>query len=191
MYLPPGYQPGQTWPVILALGEAPRGAEGPRAPRGLMDVVRIHPERYPAVVVMLQCPPAGDVSEVAVQALESTFREFGGDRKRVYLAGQSQGAQGAMQLAALYPGRFAAVVAVSGRYTDRSMAKNLKGQRVWVWHGDADKEVPVSEIRSLVAQLREAGSATLYTELSGLGHDISDTVYLDTAVSDWLFKQQK
>jgi hypothetical protein len=30
-----------------------------------------------------------------------------------------------------------------------------------------------------------------YTELPGLGHDLSDTVYLDEAVSTWLFAQRR
>jgi hypothetical protein len=43
-----------------------------------------------------------------------------------------------------------------------------------------------------VEQLKAAGSSSIrYTELSGLGHDIFDTVYLDEAVSTWLFSQRR
>ncbi len=198
VYLPPGYRPGQAWPVILALhGTGARGTDGVR-PRtqSLAEAARVHPERYPAVLVLPQCPPdrewSGEVADFALQALENTLVEYSGDRKRVYLAGQSMGARGAVQLAAKYPERFAAVVAVSGRYTDRSVVGRLKGLPLWMWHGDADTVASVSESRSLVEQLKTAGSNTVrYTELSGLGHDIFDTVYLDEAVSTWLFAQRR
>jgi predicted peptidase len=102
------------------------------------------------------------------------------------------GARGAVLLAARQPERFAAVLAVAGRHPDRSMVERLKRLPLWVWHGDADTVAPVSESRSLVEELKRAGSRSVrYTELSGLGHDIFDTVYLDEAVSTWLFAQRR
>lgn len=198
VYLPPGYRKGQPWPVILALHDAnERGLDGehPRA-RSLAEAVRIHPERYPALLVLPQCPPqhdwSGDVADFALQALETTLGEYGGDPKRVYLTGQSMGAWGAVQFAARYPDRFAAIVAVSGRYPDPDLVRRLKGLPVSMWHGEKDKEVPVDESRAMLKLLKNAGNRSVqYTELSGLGHDIADTVYLDAAVSTWLFAQHR
>ena len=198
VYLPPGLNSSHPWPVILALHDA--GAQGPDGTRpshqSLVEAVRIHPERYPALLVLPRCPPrqdwSGDVADFALEALERTVHEYGGDPNRVYLTGQSMGAQGAMQFAARYPERFAAVVAVSGRYPDHALVSRLKGMPVWMWHGDADAEIPVTESRVMLELLKAAGSTTArYTELSGLGHDITDTVYLDEAVSTWLFKQHR
>jgi predicted peptidase len=198
VYLPPGYQRSRPWPVILALhGAGSRGTDGQR-PRtqSLAEAARLHPERYPAVLVLPQCPPdrewSGAVADFALEALERTVVEYGGDRERVYLAGQSMGARGVVQLAARDPKRFAAVVAVSGRYPDRSVPQKLKGLPLWMWHGDADTVVPVAESRALLELLKAAGSRSVrYTELPGLGHDIFDTVYLDEAVSTWLFAQRR
>jgi predicted peptidase len=198
VYLPPGYRRGMAWPVILALhGAGSRGTDGMR-PReqSLAEAAQLHPERYPALLVLPQCPPdrewTGALADFALEALERTVVEYGGDRQRVYLTGQSMGARGAMLLAARQPERFAAVLALSGRHTDKSVVERLKRMPLWVWHGDADPVVPVAESRSLVEQLKNAGSSTVrYTELSGLGHDIFDTVYLDEAVSTWLFAQRR
>ncbi|HEX5753128.1 MAG TPA: alpha/beta hydrolase-fold protein [Archangium sp.] len=198
VYLPPGYRSGPKWPVILALhGAGSRGTDGqlPRT-QSLAEAARVHPERYPAVLVLPQCPPdkdwSGDVADFALEALERSIQEYGGDRTRVYLAGQSMGARGVVQLAGRYPERFAAVVAVAGRYPDREMVGKLKGLPLWMWHGDADAVVPASESRSLVEQLKASGNDSVrYTELSGLGHDIFDTVYMDEAVSTWLLKQKR
>jgi predicted peptidase len=198
VYLPLGYRPGQQWPTILALhGAGSSGTDGlgPRN-QSLAEAARARPERYPALLVLPQCPPerdwSGDLADFALEALERTLVEYGGDRKRVYLAGHSMGARGAVQLATRHAERFAAVVAVAGRHQDARGVDRLKGMPLWVWHGEADTVVPVSESRALVEKLRAAGSKSVrYTELSGLGHDIFDTVYLDEAVSTWLFAQRR
>ena len=198
VYLPPGYRRGRAWPVILVLhGAGSRGTDGllPRT-QSLAEAARLHQERYPAVLVLPQCPPdrewSGEVADFALEALERTVVDYGGDRQQVYLAGQSMGARGALLLASRAPERFAAVVAVAARQPDRSAVSRLKALPLWVWHGDADAEAPVSESRSLVQALKAAGNSSVrYTELSGLGHDIFDTVYLDAAVSTWLFTQRR
>lgn len=198
VYLPPGYQRTHSWPVILALhGAGSRGTDGQQSrTQSLAEAARRHPERYPAVLVLPQCPPdrewSGDVADFALESLERTVAEYGGDRRRVYLAGQSMGAWGVVQLAARYPERFAAVVAVSGRYPDHSVTEKLKGLPLWMWHGDADTVVPAAESRALLELLKAAGNRSVrYTELPGLGHEIFDTVYLDEAVSTWLFAQRR
>ncbi|ATB30306.1 alpha/beta hydrolase-fold protein [Melittangium boletus] len=198
VYLPAMYRPGQRWPVILALhGANSRGTEGvlPRNQR-LAEAVRQYPERYPALLVLPQCPPgrdwSGDVADFALQALERTLAEYEGDASRVYLAGEPIGAHGTVRFAARVPERFAAVLAVSEHSADRSVAERLKGVPLWMWHGEADKEVSVSESLAFLRLIKAVGNTTVrYTELSGLGHDIFDTVYLDEAVSTWLFAQRR
>jgi len=198
VYLPPTYRPGQRWPVILALhGANSRGTEGvlPRNQR-LAEAVRRHPERYPALLVLPQCPPgrdwSGEVAEFALQALERTLSEYEGDPSRVYLAGEPIGTHGTVRFAARRPERFAAVLAVSEHSADRAVAERLKGMPLWMWHGEADTEVPMSESLAFLQLFKAVGNTTVrYTELSGLGHDIFDTVYLDAAVSTWLFDQRR
>lgn len=199
VYLPPGYREGQELPVILALhGAGSRGSDGLR-PRqqSVAAAAQAHPERYPAVLVLPQCPRdrswSGPVADFALAALERTLAEYGGDRSRLYLVGQSLGARGVVRLAARYPDRFAAVVAVAGRHPEREeSAKKLKALPLWAWHGDADPDVPVSESRALVESLKAEGSQLVrYTELPGRGHDIFDEVYLDEALSRWLFAQRR
>jgi predicted peptidase len=199
VYLPPGYRKGQELPVILALhGAGSRGSDGlePRK-QSVAAAARAHPERYPAVLVLPQCPRgrtwSGPVADFALAALERTLAEYGGDPRRLYLVGQSLGARGAVHLAARYPERFAAVVAVAGRHPGREeSAKKLKALPLWAWHGDADPDVPVTESRALVELLKAEGSQRVrYTELPGRGHDIFDDVYRDEALSRWLFAQRR
>lgn len=199
VYLPPGHRPGQALPVILSLhGAGSRGADG-QEPRkqGVVLAALKHPERYPAVLVLPQCPKgrtwSGEVADAALAALERTLEEYGGDRSRLYLVGQSLGARGVVHLAARYPEKFAALVAVAGRHPGREeSARQLKALPLWAWHGDADPDVPVEESRALVALLEAEGSQVVrYTELPGRGHDIFRDVYVDESVSRWLFEQRR
>ena len=80
--------------------------------------VRDHPERWPFIIVMPQCPqdaywtdPAS--MEMAIAALDRETAEFNGDPDRTYLTGLSLGGYGAWELARLYPHRWAAVAIVS------------------------------------------------------------------------------
>ena len=198
VYLPSTWRSGQSWPVILALhGAGARGTEGTRArEQRLAEAVRTYPARYPALMVLPQCPPqrdwSGDVADFALQALEATLKEYGGDPKRVYLTGEPIGAQGTLGVAARLPERFAAVLAVSEHPAEREVVERLKGLPLWMWHGDADKEAPVAESRAFLRLFEAVGNKSVrYTELPGLGHDIFDTVYLDEAVSTWLFAQRR
>jgi predicted peptidase len=197
VYVPPGHRPGL--PVLLALhGAGSRGADGlePRK-QSVVTAAQKHPERYPAVLVLPQCPRgrtwSGEAADFALAALERTVTEYRGDRSRLYLVGQSLGARGAVHLAARYPGRFAALVTVAGRHPgSEESARKLKALPIWAWHGDADADVPVEESRALVERLRAEGSQVVrYTELAGRKHDIFEDVYFDESVSRWLFEQKR
>ena len=48
---------------------------------------------------------------------------------------------------------------------------------IWVFHGDADKTVPVEESRNMVKALKTAGANVQYTELSGVEHNAWDAAY--------------
>ena len=56
---------------------------------------------------------------VAMAELDQTVKEFNGDESRLYLAGFSLGGYGVWTTAAMYPGKFAAIVPMSGRVLPR------------------------------------------------------------------------
>ena len=122
VYLPDGWNRQQTWPVILFLhGSGERGSEGMDETQiGLPQAIRLHPERWPFVVVMPQVPFSHhhwtdpDMMAMAMAALDAEVKEFHGDRDRVYLTGLSLGGYGTWEIAKAYPHRFAALVPVCG-----------------------------------------------------------------------------
>jgi hypothetical protein len=74
----------------------------------LPQAVRDHPERWPFVIVMPQCPLPNywtdpEMLAMAMAALDQETAEFHGDPERTYLTGLSLGGYGAWELARLHP----------------------------------------------------------------------------------------
>jgi predicted peptidase len=218
VYLPPGFDPSRTWPVILFLhGAGERGTDGVQPSAvGLGPVLRAHPERYPALVVFPQAPPGqvwfGDLARVATTALDQTMAEFRGDPERVYLAGLSMGGYGTWTLASENPDRYAAIVSVCGgivpppglrmRVTqlppslqadDPYAATAARVSRIpaWLFHGAEDTSVPVTESRRIAAALKQAGGSPRYTEYEGVGHNSWDRAFADPELPQWLLAQRR
>ena len=146
----------KQWPVILFLhGRGERGSEGMwQTQIGLPEAVRDHPERWPFVIVMPQCPLAHywtdpEMLTLAMAALDQETAEFHGDPERTYLTGLSLGGYGAWELARLYPQRWAAIAIAAGgvfwsyapeRWQEASTlpaeyARALGRTPVWLFHG--------------------------------------------------------
>lgn len=216
VYVPRGFDRTRRWPVILSLhGSGERGSDGVRQMQiGAAAAIRSHPERVPAIVVFPQAPAGtrwlGEPADAAIAALERSIEEFGGDRDRVYLTGLSMGGYGTWHLALAEPHRFAALVVVCGgllphettEAVQRSpltmaaadpyafVARELRRVPVWIFHGSADRTVPVEESRRMADELRAAGGDVRYTEYEGVGHDAWTRAYAEPELWIWLFAQR-
>lgn len=200
-------------PVILFLhGAGERGSDGMKQTLvGIGPVLRKHPERVPAIVVMPQVPAdqrwLGDPADAAMKALDASIAEFGGDPHRVYLTGLSMGGYGTWHLALAHPDRFAAIVPICGgllpHETTTSIrqspltagtsdpyaftAKALKSIPVWIFHGGSDPIVPVSESRRMAEALRAENADVHFTEYRGVGHNSWDRAYAEEDLWRWMF----
>ena len=203
--------------VILFLhGAGQRGSDGERQTEiGLPAVLRERPD-FPAVVVMPQSPRSAwwgnpRIEALALAALDRAIAEFGGDPDRIYLTGLSLGGYGTWAFAYRYPDRFAALVPVCGGVTPRNSrlptpdwhpgavrpddpfgeaAGVLAGIPVWIFHGDRDRRIPVTESRRMAEALRAAGGSPRYTEYPGVGHDSWTPAYREEGLYEWLFAQR-
>ena len=218
VWVPPGFDRGRSWPVILFLhGAGEAGTDGVQQTEvGLGPVLRSHSERFPAVVVFPQAPPGevwlGDVARAATAALDQTIAEFRGDPDRIYLAGLSMGAYGCWVLAFEKPERYAAIVSVAGGIVPpaarlarlrelpptlkaddpyAATAARVKGIPAWLFHGADDPTVPVTESRRIVAALEQAGASPHYTEYEGVGHNSWDRAFADPELPKWLLAQRR
>jgi homoserine O-acetyltransferase len=204
-------------PVILFLhGAGERGDDNLKQTLiGLGPVLRDHPERVPAIVVMPQAPLdqrwIGAPADAAIKALDESIREFGGDRERIYLTGLSMGGYGTWHIALAHPNKFAALVPICGgilpgptvtsvRQSPLTVGKSdpyaftaraLKHIPVWIFHGGADPVIPPSESRCMYEALRAEGADVHHTEYPGVGHNSWDNAYADEEMWRWLFAKVK
>src|SRR5205085_12595084 len=95
VYVPREFSRSKTYPVILALhGGGGYGSDGLKQTEGaLAKVIRLNPERFPAIVVFPQAKADGtpgwqqEGGKAALAALDQSIKEFRGDARRVYLTG--------------------------------------------------------------------------------------------------------
>ena len=179
VYVPRDYDPRRAWPIVLALhGGGEYGSDGIRPTVGaLAKAIRLHPDRFPAIVVFAQAHADGTPGwqlksgEAALVEVDETVTEFHGDSSRIYLTGYSAGGNGAWFLAYHNPQRFAALIVI--------------------FHGDADQNVSVEESRRMASSLRAVGANVRYTELTGVDHAAWDQAYDDAEMVTWLLAQRR
>ena len=197
----------KQWPIILFLhGRGERGSEGMwQTQIGLPQAVRDHPERWPFVIVMPQCPLPGywtdpDMLSMAMAALAQEAAEFHGDPDRTYLSGLSLGGYAAWELARLYPHRWAAIaIAASGifwsyapeRWQEASTlpaeyARALGRTPVWLFHGADDPLVPPRESELMFEAFKGSGGHIRLWLYQGLKHDCWTRAYNEPELPRWL-----
>ena len=123
LFPPPGEAPdskgqasGQGYPLVVLLhgrgGRAENMARFWRPAAEKIGAVLVVPEAFAAYGNGFQWGPANEAFDRVTQAIEFAAERHPIDRRRVIVAGFSQGAQVALFSAARDPGRFAGVVAI-------------------------------------------------------------------------------
>jgi predicted peptidase len=195
VYVPRTYDPAKTWPLVVFLhGRGERGDDGlQQTAIGIGQAIRLHPERFPCIVVMAQCPESGHwdaaVNGITV-SMEQTIAEYSIDPARITLTGLSMGGYGTWMYGAARAEQFAALMPICGG-GDTGDAPALATLPIWAFHGDADDVVNVEESRAMVTAVKEAGGKIKYTEYPGVGHDSWTAAYNDAKAIKWLLKQRK
>ncbi|HVN75527.1 MAG TPA: dienelactone hydrolase family protein [Thermoanaerobaculaceae bacterium] len=209
VYVPRGYDPARTWPLILFLhGSGESGTDGSRElAQGLPRELVWNPDAWPFIVVMPQKPSQDleweQLETEVMTLLAQVRREYSVDPTRLVLTGLSQGGHGAWVLAARHPGMWAAVVPVCGygparrpgsgdlTGTPGELAARIGSVPVWAFHGEADDVVPVGETRAVVDALKAAGSPPRVTIYPGVGHGCWERAYGEPELPRWLLAQRR
>ncbi|HTV63377.1 MAG TPA: prolyl oligopeptidase family serine peptidase [Verrucomicrobiae bacterium] len=149
----------------------------------------------------------------ALEVLNIARAELHPDPQKIYLTGHSMGGHGAWQLGALFPDHFAADGVSAGwisffsyaggtRFTNATpveailqraaaasdtllMKSNYLQEGIYILHGSADDNVPVTEARHMNAVLSQFDHDYIFHEQPGVGHwwDLSDEPGADCV--DW------
>lgn len=199
LYLPPDFDPGRRWPLIVFLhGYVPSTTIlDPWLPSE--EVCRLAGRLGYMLLV-----PYGrrntdfqGVGEVDVlTSLDLVRRDYPVDEARIYISGVSMGGMGAWNLALRHPGLFAAATPMCG-HTDMlawwgwpaeqvppfkkwliewdnpiDLIMNGRSGAFFVQHGERDRLIPVEQSRNIVAAARELGIPVEYYEHPGEDHYI-------------------
>ena len=131
---------------------------------------------------------------MVIAEIDKTLTEFHGDPRRLYLSGFSMGGAGVYQIAARWPERFAALVAIAGFVpTDHAdLVKRIRHIPLRIFHGASDERVSVDGARQLAAELKQAGAPAEYVEYPDTRHGpTAEKTYADASVIEWLLSQRR
>jgi predicted peptidase len=198
LFVPYSYTGEKAYPLILFLHGAGERAGGKQKPEqvGIGPNIKKYGEKeFPFFVLIPPCSKApanwsadGPDAQRALAMLDEVQKAFKIDAKRISLTGLSMGGFGTWSLAAKYPDKWAAIVPICGG-GDPKTAEKIQHIPCWCFHGDADKAVPVTRSRDMIAALKKAGGNPKYTEYPGVGHNSWDAAYSTKELYAWLLMQ--
>jgi predicted peptidase len=214
VYVPADWTKDKKWPVILFLhGAGERGDDNTAQTRVGLGPALVRQAGLSAIVVLPQCSrgrwwPETDMQDLALAALNRSIAEFNGDPERIYLTGISMGGYGTWAIARKNPEKFAALAPVCGGVRPPpgipvlsdsvsesdpylAVAQKVAKTPVWVFHGDEDRTVPVSESRKIVEALKSIGGNVRYSEYAGVAHNSWDRAYGEPEFFLWLLSQHR
>ena len=206
-----GKPPEAAPPIILFLhGRGERGSDGMwQTQIGLPQEIRDHPERWPFIVVIPQCPfrhfwTDPDMLQMAMAALDQEVREFHADPERTYLTGLSLGGYGAWELARNFPHRWAAIAIVASgifwsyapdRWHEVSTlpseyARRLVHTPIWLFHGAEDTTVVPRQSELMFEALKAENGHIRLWDYQGLHHDCWTRAFNEPELPRWLLSHR-
>ncbi|NHF61118.1 prolyl oligopeptidase family serine peptidase [Flavobacteriaceae bacterium TP-CH-4] len=196
LYFPEAYgtQPDEKFPLLLFLHG------GGEAGDSLVAIKRNGPpklitegKQFPFLILAPQNPHKKKWwNTVAVkQLLDTIVANNRVDTKRIYLTGLSRGGGAAWEMAVQYPDTFAALAVVCGMTPLPYAAWLDKNMPIWVFHGEEDKSIPISESETMVERLLSMGYDVKFTRYKGVGHNSWIQAYNTEELYDWFVRQSR
>jgi predicted peptidase len=216
---PLNYQSDKKYPVVFFLhGSAQRGKDNNRQLIWGADLFLDAANRmkFPAIVVFPQCPntslwnaitfsklddslrykfPANKTPITPMQLLLGLVDEFAKnnsvDTSRIYVGGLSMGGFATFEILWRKPHFFAAAFPICGAANADQAYLYADKFPIWIFHGDGDRIVPVSNSRLMYKTLKAEGADVKYTEYPGVGHDSYKKALAEPDLLPWLFAQKR
>lgn len=177
LHIPEDYAkyPDRKWPVIFYLhGRHASGKNLRSVQRYGLPYYLMKGKKLDFIVVSPQCPwgknwASDNWFDPVYDEVASKLRL---DENRIYLIGMSMGGFGTWELANRMPDRFAAISPMCGG-GKTEWADHLSKIPTWVFHGTADRQIPISRSEIMVKALESRRANVKFTRLVNQGHDIS------------------
>ena len=172
-------------PYVIIAPQCPRGEIGPDNPVGYQWVNT----PYSQVTYNLAETPISKPLSLVEELIDSMVANENCDGDNIVLSGISMGGFGAWDLALRRPDIVKSLVPICGG-GDPTYAKRIADKRIWVFHCEGDKSVPVDCSRDMVLALEAAGCDVKYTEFEIDGHNAwwpAATEVKDPTLIEWIF----
>ncbi len=178
LFLHGGGESGDTLSTIKANGPPKLIAEG---------------KQFPFLILAPQNPYKRKWwnTRAVVQLLDTIVENNRIDKNRIYLTGLSRGGGAAWEMAVHYPSKFAAMAVVCGMTPLPYATWIDKNMPIWVFHGEEDRSIPISESETMVSRLRDLGHEVRFTRYPGVGHDSWIQAYSTEELYSWFIAQKR
>jgi len=130
-------------------------------------------------------------TRAVAQLLDTIVENNRVDKNRVYLTGLSRGGGAAWEMAVQYPDKFAALAVVCGMTPVPYAGWINKKMPIWVFHGEEDNSIPISESENMVDRLKGMGYDVKFTRYPGVGHNSWLQAYSTEELYEWFMKQER
>ena len=182
-------------PLILFLhGKSLSGKDLNRVKRYgiLKGLTKNIKELNESVVVAPQLPSGAWDPEKVNEVVTYVLENYPIDLSRIYVTGMSLGSYGTMKYVSTYPDKIAAVVSICGGGEEREVCK-ASGIPIKLIHGDADRAVPLSESKKVMAAIKkcDADAPIELQIIKGGTHGSVEDLYRHADLYQWLFQHRK
>lgn len=194
LYYPDDYkeEPDKDFPILLFLhGGGESGDSLVAIKRNGPPKLIVEGKKFPFLILAPQNPYQRKWwnTRAVKQLLDSIVSDNRVDKNRIYLTGLSRGGGAAWEMAVQYPETFAAMAVVCGMTPLPYASWINKEMPMWVFHGEEDDSIPISESETMVAKLKEMGYSVKFTKYAGVGHNSWINAYKTEELYEWLVKQ--
>ena len=200
VYVPQNYDKSKKYPIVVILhGAGERGYDNQVHVNNtfLFNMASMYHERYPAIIILPQCPDdgwwSGIYTDCVMRIVDDVKSKYSADDDRLYITGYSMGGGGTWDIGVRYADRVAALVPICGTSSDSGIKQGapiLKNIPIWIFHGKLDGAVPFSVSESWNEALKAAGNRYVQFTIYGWkDHAIWSTAWNEPNLYKWMFSQ--
>ncbi|WP_425236679.1 dienelactone hydrolase family protein [Ulvibacterium sp.] len=196
LYYPEGYEsnPNKEFPLLLFLhGGGESGDSLQTLKKNGPPKLIVEGKQFPFLILAPQNPHKRKWWNVRAvnQLLDSIVLNNRVDKNRIYLTGLSRGGGAVWEMAVQYPEKFAAMAVVCGMTPVPYASWIDKKMPIWVFHGEEDKSIPISESEDMVNALKKMGHDIRFTRYPGVGHNSWIQAYSTEELYEWFIEQDR
>ena len=199
LYLPPTYDPSKEYPMVVYLHGAGRDASHPISIITINSLLAqsVRYSEKDVICVIPQCiencdwPIETYTVDILFDLIEDLQKHLSVDVSRRYIAGNSYGAMGTLQMLIAHPNYFAAATVVGGAHSSYSSAAlaNIATTPMRMFCGENDEYGFYNRLEPLYEALKALNADVEYTVWPGKPHAVFSYTADKSDVVRWMLAQ--